>query len=205
MFPLDLIFAVVGVPIRISISTCVGCGSLREFATCDGICRERKLELVTGGDYDELVTAATASRSRIQAFLPIVAELARAAPRGADRSVLYESLRGRVRVLLKAAGPPVRETVGSTSSAETTVVWRCPDCGGLEETQPCIGVCVWRPVDWVELGTFEAERAQALADIELERALFGLLTRFAQVRPREGEWERNRLAFQAQARLVLGQ
>jgi len=204
MFPLDLIFAVVDVPVRISISTCVGCGSMREFATCDGICRERKLELVTGGDYDELVTAATASRSRIQAFLPIVAELAGAAPRRADGSVLYESLRGRARVLLKAAGPPVRETVGSTSSAETTVVWRCPDCGGLEETQPCIGVCVWRPVDWVELRAFESERAQALADIELQRALFGLLTRFARTRPREGEWERNWLAFQSQARLVLG-
>ena len=202
MFPLDLIFAVVDVPVRISISTCIGCGSMREFATCDGICRERKLELMTGGDYDELVSSATASRSRIQAFLPIVAELAGAPPRRAD-GIAYESLRGWARVLLKAAGPPVHETIAATS-AETTAVWRCPDCGGLEETQPCIGICVWRPVDWVELRAFESERARALKDVEFERALFGLLTRFARVRPREGEWERNWLAFQSEARLVLG-
>jgi len=203
MFPLGLIFAVVEVPVRISISTCVGCGSMREFATCDGICRERKLELVMGGDYDELVTEAAASRSRIQAFLPIVAELAGAPPRRADPSVPYESLRGRARVLLKAAAPPVRVTIAATS-AETTAVWRCPDCGGLEETQPCIGVCIWRQVDWVELSAFESERTQALKDIEFERVLLALLTRFARVRPREGEWKPNWLAFQAQARLVLG-
>jgi hypothetical protein len=177
---------------------------MREFGTCDGVCSERKLELVTGGDYDELVTEAKACRARIQALMPIVAELADAPPRPADGSVRYESLRGRVRVLLKAAAPPACETVEATSAAETTVVWRCPDCGGLEETQPCIGVCIWRPVEWVELGTFESERVQALRDVEFERALFGLLTRFARVTPRVGEWERNWLAFQAQARLILG-
>jgi hypothetical protein len=183
----------------------MGCWSMREFATCDGMCRERRLELVTGANYDELVAAATVSRSRVQAFLLIVSELAGAPPRRLDWNVLYESLRGRARVVLTAAGPPARETVASTSSAETTVVWRCPDCGGLEETQPCIGVCMWRPVDWVELGAFESEQAQALRDIELERALFGLLTRFAWVTPNEGEFERNWRAFQAQARTIVGQ
>ena len=177
---------------------------MREFASCDGTCRERKLELVTGGDYDELVTEATASRSRIQAFLPIAAELAAPPPYPSAAGVPYESLRARVRLLLKAAAAPAWETVRSKSSAETTVVWRCKDCGGLEETQPCIGVCIWRPVDWVELGTFESERVRALRDIEFEQALFGLLTRFARVRPREGEWGRNWLAFGAQARLLLG-
>lgn len=176
---------------------------MREFAACVGICRERKLELVPGGDYDALVTAATASRSRIQAFLPTVAELAGEPPSRADGSVPYESLRERARVLLKAAGPPGRESIAPTS-AETIAVWRCPDCGGLEETQPCIGVCIWRSVDWVEVGAFGSERVQALKDIEFERALFALLTRFARVKPRVGEWERNGLAFQAQARLVLG-
>jgi len=177
---------------------------MREFAACEGICRERKLELVDGRDYDELVTAATVTRTRIQALRPIVAELAAAAPRPTDLSVLYKSVRGHALDALKAVGRVARETNGAASSAEPTVVWRCPDCGGLEETQPCIGVCIWRPVDWVELGTFESERVQALRNIEFERALFSLLTRFARVTPHEGEWERNWLAFQAQARLILG-
>ena len=84
------------------------------------------------------------------------------------------------------------------------VVWRCPDCGGLEATQPCIGVCIWRPLEWVEAGAFEKERARALQNIELEGSLFGLLTRLANVRPRDDEWERNARAFQAQARHILG-
>jgi hypothetical protein len=204
MFPARPIFGVVELPVRISISTCIGCGSMREFAVCEGICRERKLELVSGGDYDELVTAATVTRTRIQALRPLVAELAKAAPRPTDWSVLYESMRGQALVALKAVGPSARETTGAASSAETTVVWRCPDCGGLEETQPCIGVCIWRPLDWVELGAFESERVRALREVELERGLFGLLTRFARVRPRDGAWERNWRAFQAQARLLLG-
>lgn len=178
---------------------------MREFATCVEMCRERRLQLVTGSDYDRLAVAATVSRSRIQAFLPIVSELAGAPPRRLDRNLLYESLRERARVLLTAAGPPARDTVDSTSSAETTVVWRCPDCGGLEETQPCIGVCMWRPVDWVELGAFESEQTQARRDIELERALFGLLTRLAWVTPSKGALERNWRAFHAQARTLIGQ
>ena len=71
-------------------------------------------------------------------------------------------------------------------------------------TQPCIGICIWRPLDWVEARAFEKERARALRDIELERSLFGLLTRLANVRPRDDEWERNALAFQAQARHIVG-
>jgi hypothetical protein len=176
---------------------------MRGFATCEGTCRERKLELVAGGEYDELVDTATASRSGIQAFLPIVAELAGGPPRCPDPGGPYESLRGRARVVLSEAAAPSREAIAA-SSAETTAVWRCPDCGGLEETQPCIGVCIWRAVDWVELSAFESERAQALKDSELERALFALLTRFARVRPREGESKRNWLAFQSQAQLILG-
>jgi hypothetical protein len=177
---------------------------MREFATCEGICRERKLELVASDEYDELVDAATASRSRIQALLPIVTELASGPPRRPDPGGRYESLRGRARVVLNEAAPLSREAIAA-SSAETTAVWRCPDCGGLEETQPCIGVCIWRPVDWVELSAFESERARALKDLELERALFALLTRFTRVRPREGKSKRNWLAFQSQAQLVLGQ
>jgi hypothetical protein len=195
---------VVDLPVRLAISTCIGCGSLREFATCEGVCRERKLELVSGGDYDELAIVAAACRVRIQGFLPVVEELAGAAPRQADWRVLYESLRGRARVLLKAAGPQAREAIGATSSVQTTVIWRCPDCGGLEATQPCIGICMWRPLDWVEARAFEKERARALRDVELERSLFGLLTRLANVRPRDDEWERNARAFQAQARHILG-
>jgi hypothetical protein len=176
---------------------------MREFATCDGICREQKLELVSGGDYEELATAGAQARCRIQELLPLVAELAGPVSPGPDSPARYEALRERARLVVHDTGLPVREDGAATVSAATVVVWRCPDCGGLEETQPCIGVCIWRPADWVSLDAFESTRAQALQDIESERVLLGLVTRFAWVRPRDGEWEQNWRAFHAQARLAL--
>ena len=178
---------------------------MREFPTCEGVCRERKLELVTGGDYDDLATAAATSRIRIDALLPIAAELAGGAVTQAGCRGSYESFRERARLDLHAAGAPAPELGGDAGpSAQTIVVWQCPDCGGLEETQPCIGVCIWRLVDWVNLDAFEMQRSQALDDFAFARALSGLLARFVGVTPRMGEWERNWRAFQAQARLVLG-
>jgi hypothetical protein len=178
---------------------------MREFASCAGTCTERKLELVSGGEYDELATASAACRIRIRELLPVVEEFASAEPRRADWRGLYESVRERGRLVLRAAGQPTREASDPAAwPAETTVVWRCPDCGGLDAAQPCIGVCIWRPLEWVEAGAFGTERAQALRDIELERSLFDLVSRFARVTPRDGEWERNWCAFQGQARVVLG-
>jgi hypothetical protein len=176
---------------------------MREFESCPGTCIERRLELVSGGEYDEVATAAAACRIWIDGLMPVVEELASAETRHADWRGLYESARERVRLVLQAAGkPPLEASDGEAWSAETTVVWRCLDCGGLEATQPCIGVCIWRPLEWVEAGAFAAERAQALRDIELERSLFDLVSRFARVTPRDGEWERNWRAFQGQARMV---
>jgi hypothetical protein len=178
---------------------------MREFESCVGICRERKLELVSGGDFDELATVAAACRVRIRELLPVVEKLASAEPRRADWRGLYESVREHGRRVLRAAWRPTREALDEAAwPAETRVVWRCPDCGGLEATQPCIGVCIWRPLEWVEAGAFETERAQALRDIELERSLFTVLSSFVCVTPRDGEWERNWRAFRGRARVVLG-
>jgi hypothetical protein len=177
---------------------------MREFESCPRTCRESKLELISGGEYDEVTTAAAACRIRIDELMPVVEELASADTGHADCRGLYESARKRGRAVLQAAGKPARDgSHGEAWSAETTVVWRCPDCGGLEATQLCIGICVWRPLEWVEAGAFATERAQALRDIELERSLFDLVSRFARVNPRNGEWERNWRAFQGQARMVL--
>lgn len=192
-------------PVRLTIPTCVGCGSMREFESCVGTCRECKLELVSGGDYDEVATAAAACRIRIRELLPVVEKLAGAEPRRADWRGLYESVQEQGRRVVRGAGRPTHEAVDEAAwPAESTVVWRCPDCGGLEATQPCIGVCIWRSVEWVAAGAFETEREQALRDIELERSLVEVLSRFSCVTPRDGEWERNWRAFRGQARMVLG-
>jgi hypothetical protein len=176
---------------------------MREPATCEAVCSERKCELVSGGDYDDLAGATAACGVRIRGFLPVVQEMAHAAPGQGDWEVLYESLQGRARALLTAAGPRAAQVIAAMSSPETMVVWRCPQCGGLEATQPCIGVCIWRALDWVAATAFERERARALQEIELEHSLLSLLRRLANVRPRDDEWERNTRVFQAQAQHIL--
>lgn len=177
---------------------------MREFASCEGVCRERKLELVSGGDYDELVVVAEACRLRIRGLLPLVEELAAATPRETEWRDFYESFRRTAWLALREAAPQVGEELADASpDAEAQVIWRCPDCGGLESPQPCIGVCIWRPVDWVPADVFDTERARALRGMELEQSLRGFLARLARVTPREGEWERNWGVFQVEARRLL--
>jgi hypothetical protein len=178
---------------------------MRELESCPGICREGRLDLVSGGEYDELADAAAACRIRIARLVPVIEELASAGPRSPEWRDRYESAQERGRVVLRAAGHATPQAPdGEAWSAETATVWRCPDCGGLDAAQPCIGVCIWRPLEWVEASAFETIRARALRDLELERSLVDLVSRFAHVTPRDGAWERNWRAFQRQARTLLG-
>jgi hypothetical protein len=66
---------------------------MRVFATCEGVCRERKLELISGDDYDELVAAARSCRVRIERFRAVVEELAVTDLSPASWSGRYASVR----------------------------------------------------------------------------------------------------------------
>ena len=176
---------------------------MREFESCVGVCSERKLELVSGGEYGELTVAATARRGRIQAFSTVVEELVATEPARGEWRVAYEVLRQSARSMLRRFGAASRSGADdSLSPAESVIVWRCPECGGVDAPQPCIGVCIWRPTDWVDANVYESERAQAVLDLEIEGALVRLLRRVVFVTPRHGQWEPNWLALQSQARLL---
>ena len=182
----------------------MGCRAMRQYEKCEGGCRERELGLVSGAAYDELIAAAADRRLRIQGLRAVVEELARKEPGPADWQAAYQELQETARSALRRSGlaaggrddelPPPPETV---------IVWRCLDCGGLDAPQPCIDVCIWRPVDWVDAVSAESERARAAVDCQLEQSLAGLLRRLAFATPRAGQWERNWLALQARARLAL--
>jgi hypothetical protein len=187
-------------PARLAIPTCAGCGSLREFPTCAGICSEHKLELVSGGEYDALAAAAAARRVRIGALQEVVDELARAAPAGPRWDDDYRTARETARAALRRVRREARATEDDLPAADRLIVWRCPDCGGLDFPQPCIGVCIWRPADWVQAAVYGSERARALDERQLEHALIGLLDRVAFVTPNRGEAERNWRALSSQAR-----
>ena len=191
-------------PCHLPISTCIGCGAMRQYESCAGACSERKRELVSGGDYDELTAAAAACRVRIQGLWAVVEKLARREPGPGEWRVAYEALRRSARSALRRFRPA--DGGGDDellSPAETVIVWRCQDCGGVDAPQECIDVCIWGPVDWVDAASYESERSRAAFDREVEQSLAGLLRRFAFATPRDGQWERSWRAFQSQARLAL--
>jgi hypothetical protein len=194
----------VELPRRLSIPGCIGCGAMRQYESCAGACSERRLELVSGGDYDELTVAAAACRVRIEGLWAVVEELARTEPGPGEWRAAYETVRQSARSALRrlrpAAGGRDDELL---SPAETVIVWQCQDCGGVDAPQPCIDVCIWGPADWVAAASYESERSRAAVDREVEQSLAGLLRRFASATPRDGQWERSWRAFQSQARLAV--
>ena len=197
---------------------------MRQEEACDGGCSERKLELVSGDDYDELAAAAADCRARVQGLRAVAGELARTEPGPGGWQAAYEALQRSARAALRRyrpapAGPGGTGTggqggtgaggQGGTSTggtgdplpaAGTVTVWRCPDCGSVDAPQECIGVCIWHPAEWVEATAYEAERLRAAADLDSERALAGLLRTLAYVTPRAGHWEQSWRALQAEAR-----
>ena len=191
-------------PRRLSIPGCIGCGAMRQYESCAGACRERRLELVSGGDYDELTVAAAGCRVRIEGLWAVVGELARTEPGPGEWRVAYQAVRQSARSALRrfrpAAGGRGDELL---SPAETVIVWQCQDCGGVDAPQECIDVCIWGPADWVDAASYESGRSRAAVDREVEQSLAGLLRRFAFATPRDGQWERSWRAFQSQARLAL--
>jgi hypothetical protein len=177
---------------------------MRQYESCVGACREHRLELVGGGDYDQLTAAAAACRVRIEGLWAVLGELARTEPGPGEWPVAYQALQQSARSALRRFRPPSggRDN-GLPSPAKTVIVWRCQACGGIDAPQPCIDVCIWGPADWVDAVSYESERSRAAVDREVERSLAGLLRRLAFATPRDGQWERSWSAFQSQARLAL--
>ena len=179
---------------------------MRQEEACDGGCSERKLELVSGDDYDELAAAAADCRARVQGLRAVAGELARTEPGPGGWQAAYEAVQRSARAALRRYRPApdgpggTGGTGGTLPAAGTVTVWRCPDCGSVDAPQECIGVCIWHPAEWVEATAYEAERLRAAADLDSERALAGLLRTLAYVTPRAGHWEQSWRALQAEAR-----
>ena len=190
-------------PARLAIPACIGCGAMRQDHSCRDECPERRVELVNGADYDQLAAAAAACRDRVRGLRAVAEALAGAEPAPGEWKAAYQALQQSARSALHRSGPAPQDGAGPFSPARTVVVWRCPDCGGLDAPQPCIGVCIWRPSAWVDAARYELERSRAAADREAERSLAGLLGRLAFATPRAGQWERSWRALQAQARRIL--
>jgi hypothetical protein len=190
-------------PARLTIPACIGCGAMRQDETCPVACAERQAELVSAADYDRLAASAAACRARVRGLRAVAAELARTQPAHGEWQSAYQAFQQSARTALRRFRPPPGSLADPLSPARTVVVWRCPDCGGVDAPQPCIGVCIWRPAQWVDAAAYQAERSRALADREAERSLAGVLYTLAFTTPRGGQWERSWRALQSQAQHAL--
>src|SRR5215467_10274410 len=152
---------------------------MRRDQTCPVACAERKVELVNAGDYDRLVASATAGRARVRGLRAVVAELASAQPAEGEWQAAYQAVQESAGSALRRLTPPGGSPADLFPAARTVVVWRCPDCGGVDAPQPCIGVCIWRAAQWANAAAYEAERSRALADCQAERSFAGLLRTLA--------------------------
>ena len=190
-------------PDPLTIPACIGCGAMRQDLACPGPCAERRIELVSAGDYDRLVASAAACRARVREFRAVAEELAGAGPAAGMWQAAYQALQQSARSALRGLGLPAGRLDDLLAPVRTVVVWRCPDCGGLDAPQPCLGVCIWRPARWVDAASYEAVRSHALADRDAEQRLAGLPRTLASITPRAGQWEQNWRALRGRARDVL--
>ena len=168
------------------VAACIGCGAMSRPGSCElGCGPEERLDLVPAGEHDELVALAEACHAGARRLHDVVRSLTGAAP--ADPQAAYRDLQLRARAALRdqPASPALPEP------AHVSTTWWCPGCGGVDAPQPCIGVCVWRRVEWVAAERYEEARERARRALDEERHLRSLLRRAATATPRPGQWERS--------------
>jgi hypothetical protein len=172
------------------------------FGTCDTGCSEEKFELIRAVAHDSLTALRPRVRDNLEAFRPVVERLAREQPAAGGWETAYRSLQDEARTALRRH-PDIPVGEFDWEPAEVAITWRCPRCGGIDAPQECLGICVWRPVEWVTRDTYEEEREQTLAERDQEGKLRRLLRVIASVTPRREAWERSWNALRAQASQAL--
>jgi hypothetical protein len=188
-------------PDRMTVPTCIGCGAMGRWGTCETGCSESRLDLVRADAYEQLVAKEPQARANADALRRVVERFAGERPPAGDE----HAVEAAYRAVQLAARDVLRSTAAGGNDlpapADPATVWWCERCGGVDAPQPCLGICVWRSVDWVSRSLYERERARALEAHEAEQRLRALLRRVAFVTPNPGQWERSWRALQAAAAL----
>lgn len=172
---------------------------MEEFGTCDTGCSEQKLELVRAAAYDSLTTATDNSRARAVTFGELVATLARQHPSVGEFEVAYRSAQQSAREHLRRHPDLDAPNIDWEEPSEAATTWWCPKCGGIDAPQPCLGICIWRPIEWVNRNLYEQERERALSKRKREHRLRQLLRHVAWVTPHPDQWERSWRLVHAEA------
>ena len=178
-------------PQRLTVATCIACGARSRAGDCPDGCADVPLDLVAAAAVDALAERVVSLAARAAAFRAVLEML------GADPVREWGEVRG-------AAIAALRTTVPEAQPPEEVIkAWGCPECGRVDAPQPCLEVCIRRPVlmaDAADYRELAVVAAQAEADDERLEAVVRLVARLT---PRPGADERNRDAINARAAALL--
>jgi hypothetical protein len=189
-------------PDRLTVPTCIGCGAMGEWGTCETGCVERRLDLVRADAYDQLVAGESEMRGRVDALRRAVEDFANEHPAEREYEAAYRAAQIAARAALRATPVDSRLDAALAEPAEPTTTWWCERCGAIDAPQPCLGICIWKPVEWVSQSLYADARDRTLHAHDAEQRLRQLLRRLASVTPRPGQWEPTWHALHADARRV---
>jgi hypothetical protein len=178
--------------------TCIGCGAMGRQERCDGACSEHRLVLVRSTDFDALRSAAHDARARVQRMGELLGGLAAAEPRPQDPDAAFLQLRDGARRLLAELGRAGPDA--DWADPMTVTGWWCAECGNVDLPQPCLGVCIWKPTDWVNVELYRSQLAVAVPWLRQADTMTRLLAHIAVLRPHAGLAQATWAALRERAR-----
>lgn len=158
------------------------------------------MELVFGETHDAALRAL-ADEARDVATLQELAQrsIAVTADEGSWEQP-WRALQAEARALLRTLPAVPAGPNGGEEAAFRVQAGHCPACGWIEAPQPCLGVCVFRPVEMVPAAKYDEVAALRQQARHHRAELTAAVRQLAWVTPRAGGSERTRHALEARAR-----
>lgn len=164
-------------PTRLSIPTCTGCGSISQWGTCEGGCREQRVDVVRGDLVEWMEVLAERSHLRAEQLRAAAQRVAEGAD-GAGTDPWELTQRAATEAL--SSCPDLDATDDAWDDPPiAVVVWRCDACGGASAPQDCLGICTWRVVEWAPAAAYDEARAHAEMERTTESRLRSILRKVA--------------------------
>ena len=173
---------------RLEVATCIACGARSRVGECAEGCADVAIDLVAAEDVDAHRERAAGLGTRVAALHAVIERLA-----NADGDEIASAARAALRVPRPASWP----------EPEIVPAWGCPDCGRLEAPQPCLDVCIRRPVLMADAEEYRSAAAEITELEEEERRLSRLVRAAAFSHPRPGQEQRHREQLRSAAQALL--
>jgi hypothetical protein len=172
-------------PDRITVSRCIACGAMGRAAACAEECSEHRLPLVAAGELDQLREAARRAEADLRRLRPVLEALLREEPPEPECPGAFSRLRRAALDVLPSLDPRGIPS-GEDATPRTVIGWWCAECGNVDAPQPCLGVCIWRPVDFVNADVCRADQERCLETLRSARAARATVAKVAALTPKRG-------------------